>query len=79
LPKKRFCGAEGIEDVINLSAFRSPEFAKSLGLEIMDGPLAGLMARAVLVIDSAGKVLFSQLVPEIAEEPNYEAAIAAIK
>jgi thiol peroxidase len=75
--QKRFCGAEGIEKCESLSAFRS-SFGKDWGLEIADGPLAGLTARAVVVLDESNKVVHAELVPEIAQEPNYEAALAAV-
>ncbi len=75
----RFCATEGIENLIAASAFRSPEFAKEYGVEMIDGPLAGLLARAVIVIDEQGKIIYSELVPEIAQEPNYQAAIDALK
>ncbi|HVK67801.1 MAG TPA: thiol peroxidase [Polyangium sp.] len=75
--QKRFCGAEGLANVETLSAFRS-SFGKDYGVEIADGPLAGLTARAVLVLDGDNKVLHAELVPEIAQEPNYDAALAAI-
>lgn len=74
----RFCGAEGIENVATASVFRNPEFAKDYGVMMADGPLKGLLARAVVIIDAAGKVIYQQLVPEITEEPDYEAAIAAL-
>lgn len=74
----RFCAAEGIENVESLSTFRSPEFGTDYGIAIADGPLAGLMARAVVVLDESGTVVYTQLVPEIAEEPDYEAALAAV-
>ena len=74
----RFCGAEGIENVTAVSLFRSPGFGKDFGVGIEDGPLSGLAARAVLVIDEQGKVLFSQLVDDITHEPDYDAAIAAL-
>lgn len=73
----RFCGAEGIDNVQTLSAFRST-FGKDYGVEIVDGPLEGLLARAVIVADADGTVLHSELVSEIGEEPNYDAAIAAL-
>ena len=72
----RFCGAEGIEDVVPASAFRS-DFAADYGVKQTDGPLQGLTARAVVVIDEEGTVLYSQLVGEIADEPDYDAAIAS--
>lgn len=74
----RFCAAEGIEDVISLSSFRNHSFAKDYGVEILDGPLKGLNARAVVVIDEEGKVEYTELVPEITEEPTYEAALRAV-
>lgn len=74
---KRFCGAEGLEGVEALSSFRSG-FAKEFGLEIVDGPLAGLCSRAVIVLDADNKVTYVEQVPEIAQEPNYDAALAAL-
>lgn len=74
--QKRFCGAEGIAGAVTLSAFRS-KFADDYGVRITDGPLKGLCARAVVVIDPQGKVTYSELVPEIAQEPNYAAALKA--
>lgn len=74
----RFCGAEGIDNVINLSMMRSRNFGKSYGVLIEDGPLAGVTARAVVVIDENDKIIYTQLVPEITEEPNYDAALAAL-
>lgn len=75
----RFCTAEGINNVITLSDFRSHEFAKKYGLLIGDSPLKGLLARAVLVINPEGKITYFELVPEITTEPNYDAAINALK
>lgn len=75
---KRFCGAEGIDRAITLSDFRSRGFGKSYGVELTDSAFAGLFARAVVVLDSAGKVKHTELVPQIGEEPNYEAALKAI-
>jgi thiol peroxidase len=75
---KRFCAAEGIEGAVTLSAFRS-NFAEQYGLKMVDGPLAGLCSRAVIVVDAAGKVVHAEQVPEIAQEPNYDAALAALK
>jgi thiol peroxidase len=75
--QKRFCGAEGISNAETLSAFRST-FAKDYGVTITDGPLAGLCARAVIVLDANNKVGYTQLVPEITEEPDYAKALAAI-
>ena len=77
--QKRFCGANGIENVEVASAFRSPLFAQEYGLQMVDGPLAGLLARAVIVLDEDRNVIYSQLVDEITHEPDYEAAIAALK
>ncbi|HBK88552.1 MAG: thiol peroxidase [Cyclobacteriaceae bacterium] len=75
---KRFCGAEGIDKVITLSDFRSRGFTKSYGIEMTDGALAGLMARCVVVVGGDGKVKYHELVPAIGQEPNYDAALAAI-
>ncbi|MDP2147651.1 MAG: thiol peroxidase, partial [Pseudomonas sp.] len=75
----RFCGAEGLENVKSLSDFRSADFAVDYGVSIADGALKGLTARAVVVLDENDKVLHSELVGEIAEEPNYEAALAVLK
>ncbi len=74
----RFCGAEGLEDVHNLSDFRYGQFGKDYGVEIIDGPLAGLESRAVVVLDEEGTVVYTQQVPEIVDEPDYEAALAAL-
>lgn len=74
----RFCGAEGLDHVVSASTFRSPEFGDAYGMRITDGPLAGLMARAVVVIDGQGIVAYSQLVDEIGEEPDYETALACL-
>jgi thiol peroxidase len=74
----RFCGAEGIENVITGSAFRT-SFGEDFGITQADGPLQGLLARAVVVIDTNGTVTYTQLVPEIAEEPDYDAAAAAVE
>ena len=75
----RFCSAEGIRNVIPASAFRSPMFAQKYGLQIVDGPLAGLLARSVVVIDENRKVIYAQLVEEITEEPDYRAVINVLK
>ncbi|WP_126452808.1 thiol peroxidase [Sulfuriflexus mobilis] len=74
----RFCGAEGADKVIPLSLMRSKSFAKDYGVLITDGPLAGITARAVVVLDANDKVVYTELVPEIAQEPDYDAAIAAL-
>lgn len=73
----RFCGAEGIANAETLSTFRS-DFAQKYGVEMTSGPFKGLTARAVLVLDDANKVVHAELVPEIAQEPNYDAALAAV-
>jgi thiol peroxidase len=75
----RFCSAEGIDNVIPLSLMRSRGFARDYGVLITDGPLAGITARAVVVVGADGKVKYTQLVPEIADEPDYKAALAAMK
>lgn len=78
--QSRFCGAEGIENVVTLSTFRdTAKFSKDYGVQIVDSSLAGLNARAVVVLDENNKVLHSELVSEIANEPNYDAALAALK
>jgi thiol peroxidase len=77
--QKRFCGAEGLENVINLSTMRGREFLEDYGVLVASGPLAGVSARAVVVLDEQDQVLHSELVPEIGSEPDYEAAIAALK
>ena len=78
LHKARFCGAEGIENVETLSTFRHKEVHENLGLNITTGPIAGLTARSVIVLDENNNVLHSELVSEIKNEPNYEAALAAL-
>ncbi|AHF11976.1 lipid hydroperoxide peroxidase [Barnesiella viscericola DSM 18177] len=77
--QSRFCTTEGIENLIAASAFRSPEFAREYGVEMVNGPLAGLLARAVVIIDGTGRIIYTELVPEITHEPNYEAALKALK
>ena len=74
----RFCEAEGLRNVVPLSLMRSRAFAKDYGVLLTDGPLAGITARAVVVLDEHDKVIYTQLVSEIADEPNYEAALAAL-
>ncbi len=76
---KRFCGAEGIDKVHAVSAFRGPDFGKDYGVAILDGVLAGLFARAVVVIDAKGKVAHTELVAEIANEPGYAKIAAALR
>lgn len=75
----RFCTTEGIENVIPASEFRSNNFGKSFGVMLTDGPLRGLLARAVVVLDENGKVKYTELVPEITQEPDYDSALAALK
>ncbi len=75
----RFCGAEGLNDVITLSTFRNRDFHGQYGVDITDGPLRGLTARGVVVLDANNKVLHAELVPEIKQEPDYAAALAALK
>jgi thiol peroxidase len=76
--QKRFCGAEGLENVVNLSDFKDGSFGKNYGLEIVDGPLAGLHSRVVIIVDENGVVKYAEQVTEIANEPNYDAALAAL-
>lgn len=75
----RFCAAEGLNNVIPASAFRSPEFVKEYGVELVDGPLKGLLARAVVIIDGKGEVIYRQLVEQITDEPDYKAALSVLK
>jgi thiol peroxidase len=77
--QKRFCGAEGLDNVIMLSTLRGRDFSKDYGVLIKTYPLAGLCARAVIVLDEHDKVIYSQLVPEVTDEPDYDAALAAVK
>jgi len=74
----RFCSTEGLEDVVSLSTFKSSSFGKDYGVGIEEGVLAGLMSRAVVVVDESGKVTYTEQVPEIAQEPDYDAALAAM-
>ena len=75
----RFCAAEGLNNVETLSTFRNPDFATKYGVNITEGPLRGVTARGVVVLDENNKVIHSELVPEIKDEPNYDAALAALK
>ncbi len=75
---KRFCAAENLTNVIAASVFRHQEFGKSYGVMLSDGPLAGLLSRAVVVLDEKGKVIYTQLVSEISAEPDYEGALQAL-
>jgi thiol peroxidase len=74
----RFCGAENLDDVVTLSTFRTPEFGEDYGVRITDGPISGLMSRAVIIIDENNKVIHTEQIPEISQEPDYEAALARI-
>lgn len=75
---KQFCGAEGIENVVTSSVFRNPEFGIDYGMLLLDGGFRGLLARSVVVLDSDGTVLYSQVVPATGQEPDYDAALAAL-
>lgn len=75
---KRFCGAEGLENVITASDFQAGQFGKDYGLEIIDGPLAGLSSRSIVVLDSEHKVVYTEQVQETTEEPNYKSALAVL-
>jgi thiol peroxidase len=77
--QKRFCTTEGLAGVVALSELRSRDFGKAYGVRIADGPMAGLLSRAVVVIDEKDQVVYTEQVPEIAQEPNYEKALAAAK
>ena len=77
--QERFCKAEGVDKVVSLSMMRSRNFAKDYGVLIEDGPLAGITARAIVVLDENDKVVYTELVPEIAQEPDYNKALAALK
>ncbi len=74
----RFCVVEGLENVVSGSDFRTGDFGKAYGVRIADGPLAGLLARSVVVLDADGKVIYTELVPETTQEPDYEAALKAL-
>ena len=76
--QKRFCGAEGLTNVVSLSTMRGRDFLKDYGVEIASGPLTGVAARAVVVLDAQDRVIHSELVPEIKNEPNYDAALKAL-
>ncbi|MGL6038967.1 MAG: redoxin family protein, partial [Soonwooa sp.] len=76
--QKRYCGAEGIKNVVMLSDFRT-DFGKRYGVEMMDGASRGLLSRAVVVIDPQGIIVYEEQVADISREPNYERALAAIK
>ncbi|ASS47906.1 MAG: lipid hydroperoxide peroxidase [Candidatus Fluviicola riflensis] len=76
--QKRFCGAEGLENVLTLSDFDTGAFGKDYGLELIDGKMKGLHARAVIVLDEQHKIIHVELVPDIKDEPNYDAALAVL-
>jgi len=75
---ERFCGAEGLEKVIPVTELRKRAFGEDYGVRIVDGPLAGIFSRAVVIIDENGKVIYTEQVPEISQEPNYDAALKAL-
>jgi thiol peroxidase len=77
--QKRFCAAEGLENVIMLAEYKNNDFGTAYGVLIADGGFMGLHARAVVALDEQGKVTYTQLIPEVGQEPNYEAALAAVK
>ena len=77
--QNRFCESQGLKNSVTLSTLRSPRFGKKYGVQIKDGPLAGLMSRAVLVLDGNNRIVYAQQVPDIAQEPDYDAALAAAK
>jgi thiol peroxidase len=74
----RFCGAEGLKNVVSVSELRKRAFGENYGVRIVEGPLAGLLARSVVIIDENGNVMYTEQVPEIAQEPNYAAALKAL-
>ncbi len=75
----RFCGAEGLENVVSCSDFRDGAFGRAYGVRIVDGPLQGLCARSIVVVNEEGNVIYTELCPETVEEPNYDAALASLK
>jgi len=75
----RFCGAEGLTNVVTLSELRARSFGEAYGLRIIDGPLAGVFSRSVVVLDEAGKVIYTEQVPEITQEPDYAPVVALLK
>lgn len=75
----RFCETEGLKDVVSASEYKDSNFADAYGVQMVDGPLAGLFARAVVVVDESGKIVYNELVPEIVQEPDYDKALAAVK
>ncbi len=77
--QKRFCESNGLSNIVTLSVMRSPDFGADYGVTIADGPLAGLLSRAVIVLDTSDTVVYAEQVPEIAQEPRYEKALAAAR
>lgn len=77
--QSRFCTTEGLENVVPLSTFRFGDFDEKYGLRMENGPLQGLLARAVLIVDESGKIIYTELVPEITQEPDYEAALSVLR
>jgi len=77
--QKRFCGAEGLDNVITASEYRDSSFSDAYGVRIVDGPLEGLLSRAIVVVDESGKVTYTEQVAEIGEEPKYDKALEAVK
>ncbi|HSX11872.1 MAG TPA: thiol peroxidase [Rhabdochlamydiaceae bacterium] len=77
--QKRVCGAEGLKNIVTLSMMRSKDFAKDYGVLIVDGPLAGICARAIVVLDENDRVIYTELVPEITQEPNYKKALESVE
>ncbi len=77
--QKRFCAAEGLDNVVTLSEYKDNSFSDAYKVKIVDGPLAGLFSRAIVVVDETGKVLYTEQVPEITQEPDYGKALAALK
>jgi len=75
----RFCSSEGLENVKNASVFRNPEFGKDYGVLITDGPLKGVLSRAIVVVNQGGSVVYTEQVPEITQEPDYNAAVEAVR
>ena len=75
----RFCTTEGIKNVVSLSAFRDSDFENNYGMLMIDGPLKGLLARGVIIVDESGKIIYTELVPEITNEPDYDAALNVLK
>lgn len=76
--QNRFCAAEGLKNVITASEYKDSKFSDAYGVRIVDGPLAGLLSRAIVVVDASGKVTYTEQVPEIAQEPDYAKALAAL-